>query len=95
MQSSVQGDASMMTNKFAPLEQYLRGLPSGQEDVTVTFALIEQMLKEALPELAYAERSWWGNQQQGTYVESIAWMDAGWLVDTVDLREKWVKFVRQ
>ena len=84
-----------MTGKYDALEQYLRGLPTSQEDVTLTFTLIEQILNESLPASAQQESDWWGNQKQGTYVESISWMDAGWLVDIVDLHEKWVRFVRQ
>ena len=84
-----------MIGKYEPLEKYLRGLPASQEDVTLTFQFIEQMLKETLPASAHEQHSWWGNQQQGTQVEYIDWMDAGWLVETVDLREKWVRFVRQ
>jgi hypothetical protein len=41
------------------------------------------------------QRPWWGNQAQGTHVESIPWMDAGWMVDIVDFKEKQVRFVRQ
>ena len=84
-----------MTGKYEPLERYLRGLPVSQEDVTLTFTFIEQILNESLPAPAQQEHNWWGNQKQGTQVESIAWMDAGWLVEIVDLREKWVRFVRQ
>lgn len=84
-----------MTGKFDPLEKYLRSLPKTDEEVTLSFDLIEKVLNDALPPPAYEDRAWWGNQQQGTQVEVIAWMDAGWLVDTVDLREKMVKFVRQ
>ena len=84
-----------MTGKFDLLEKYLRGLPASQEQVTLSFESIEQVLQESLPPSAHAERAWWGNQKQGTQVESIAWMDAGWMVDTVDLKEKWVRFVRQ
>ncbi len=82
-------------NKYGPLERYLRSLPMSQEYVTMTFEFIEQVLNSELPPSAYEDRSWWGNQQQGTYVETISWMDAGWLVDTVDLVEKQVHFVRQ
>jgi len=84
-----------MTGKYEPLEKYLRGLPISQEDITLTFKLIELILNDSLPTSAQNEHAWWGNQQPGTQVESIAWMDAGWLVDIVDLREKWVRFVRQ
>ena len=84
-----------MTGNYESLEKYLRGLPVSQEDITLTFTFIEQLLNESLPTSAKQENGWWGNQKQGTQVESIAWMDAGWLVDIVDIREKWVRFVRQ
>jgi hypothetical protein len=84
-----------MTRKYEPLEEYLRSLPRTQEEVTLSFEIIEQVLNDQLPPSAYDDRAWWGNQQQGTHVEAIAWMNAGWMVDTVDLLEKWVKFVRQ
>ena len=84
-----------MTGKYDPLEKYLRSLPRTQEEVTLSFEIIERVLDDQLPSSAHEERAWWGNQQQGTRVDASAWMDAGWMVDTVDLREKWVKFVRQ
>ena len=84
-----------MSRKYEPLEEYLRSLPRTQEEVTLSFEIIEQVLNDQLPPSAYEHRAWWGNQQQGTHVEAIAWMNAGWMVDTVDLMEKWVKFVRQ
>ena len=84
-----------MAGKYAPLEKYLRGLSSGEAEVTLSFEQIERILNDRLPPSAHEHRAWWGNQKKGTHVESIAWMDAGWMVDTVDLKEKWVKFVRQ
>ena len=84
-----------MAVKYYPLEKYLRNLPVTQEEVTLTFERIEQILKDQLPPQAREPGPWWGNQKHGTRVETIAWMDAGWMVDTVDLREKWVRFVRQ
>jgi len=84
-----------MTENYFPLEQYLRALPPGQEEVKLTFEHIEQILNDKLPAPAWDDRAWWGNQKQGTSVEVIAWMNAGWLVEIVDLRERWVRFVRQ
>jgi hypothetical protein len=84
-----------MTGKYDPLEKYLRDLPNSQEVVTLTFEFIEQMLNDQLPENAHQDREWWGNQKPGTIVEASPWMDAGWLVDTADLRAKSVRFVRQ
>jgi len=84
-----------MAEKYTPLEKYLRDLPPSQDEVTLTFERIEQILNESLPLPAHEEGAWWGNQKQGTHVETIAWMNAGWMVDIVDLKEKWVRFVRQ
>ncbi len=84
-----------MIGQFTALEQYLRDLPPGQEDVTLTFERIEQILNARLPLTAYEERVWWGNQKPGTQVEAISWMNVGWMVEIVDLKEKWVRFVRQ
>jgi hypothetical protein len=84
-----------MSEKYIPLEQYLRALPAGQEDVKLTFEHIQQILNDQLPPSALGDRAWWGNQKQGTQVEAIAWMNAGWLVETVSLTEQWVRFVRQ
>jgi len=84
-----------MAADYYPLEKHLRNLPVTQEEVTLTFERIEQILKEQLPSSAYEERAWWRNQAQGLQVERISWMDAGWLVETVDLEQKWVCFVRQ
>ena len=84
-----------MTGKYDPLEKYLRALPTSQEVVTLSFEFIEQVMNDQLPETARREHEWWGNQKQGTNVESIPWMDAGWLVEMVDLHANWVRFVRQ
>jgi hypothetical protein len=84
-----------MTDQFIALEQYLRSLPPGEEELTLTFEHIEQILNMYLPSLAYEEPEWWGNQKQGTQVEAIAWMNAGWMVEIVNLKDRWVRFVRQ
>lgn len=84
-----------MAGKYTPFEQYFRDLPASQDEVTLTFEQIEQILNDSLPPLAYEYREWWANQKQGTYVETNAWMDAGWMVEIVNMNEKWVRFVRQ
>ena len=84
-----------MTGDYTPLQKYLLSLPVTDEEVTLTFERIEQILNESLPPAAHQDGPWWSNQRKGTYVEVNAWMDAGWMVDIVDLNQKWVKFVRQ
>ncbi len=92
---ALNSDQESFEGKYSPLEEYLRSLPVIQQDVTLTFEFIEQVLNDQLPLEAYGEREWWGNQKKGTNVEAIPWMDAGWMVDTVEFMEKWVRFVRQ
>jgi len=85
----------MNPDKYTPLEQYLRDLPVNQQEVTISFEQIEKILGEKLPSPAYEDSLWWGNQRKGMFVDAIPWMDAGWMVDRADIREKWVLFVRQ
>ena len=84
-----------MAGRYAPLEKYLRDLPVSQEDVTLTFESIEAILKEPLPASARKDYPWWENQKPGIQVKTNAWMDAGWMVEIVDLVQRWVRFVRQ
>jgi|SRR6266498_3869443 len=88
-------EAESMDGKYTLLEQYLRDLPISEEEITLTFERIEQILGDSLPSFAHEDSAWWGNQKQGIQIETNAWMDAGWMVEIVDLHEKWVRFVRQ
>lgn len=84
-----------MAGDYPLLEQYFLKLPANEEEVTLTFERIEEILKDRLPPAAHEDGPWWGNQKQGFQIETNAWMNAGWLVEIVDLNEKWVRFVRQ
>jgi hypothetical protein len=89
----VEGESRV--GNYSLLETYLRKLPVEQEDVILTFDSIEAILQEPLPDAAREDHPWWQNQKRGFEVETIAWMDAGWMVEIVDLRDQWVRFVRQ
>ena len=84
-----------MAGNYPLLAEYLRGLPPSEEELTLTFARIEEILKDRLPASARVDSPWWGNQKQGMQIETNPWMDAGWMVEFVDLHGKWVRFVRQ
>ena len=84
-----------MTSKYEKLETYLRNLPVSQEIATLSFEFIEELLKAPLPHAARHDSAWWSNQRPGFTVETVPWMDAGWLTDTVDLHANSVRFVRQ
>ena len=47
-----------------------------------------------LPLSAYKHRAWWANESDGRHVQTRGWMDAGFIVDTVDLDAQTVRFVR-
>ena len=70
-----------MAGKYEPLEKYRRGLPVSQEDVTLTFTLIEQILNDAdaLPASAQQESRWWEIKAGHAHQGRIVCMDASWL----------------
>jgi hypothetical protein len=83
-----------MTNKYAPLEQYLRGLPQTQKEVTLSFEQIEGLLRSKLPSSAYGYPQWWEHETEGNHINTRAWINAGWTIKSLDLDQKWVKLVR-
>ena len=84
-----------MSVDYTSLEKYFRDLPISQEEETLTFERIEAIIQDDLPPAAREDRAWWANQKQGMQIEINPWMDAGWMVEIVDLHQKWVRFVRQ
>ena len=83
-----------MAGKYTPLETYLRDLPKGQREVALRFEQIESILHTQLPESAYESRAWWEHEKEGNHVNTRAWTNAGWKMESLDVDEKWVKFVR-
>ena len=82
-----------MAGKYTPLENYLRDLPASQGEVSLRFEEIEGILNSKLPSSAY-EQSWWDHEKEGNHVNGRSWTNAGWKVDEVNFKEKWVRFVR-
>lgn len=76
-------------SKYFPLSDYLR--ERGQEEVTLTFAQIEKLLGNLLPEGARIEPGWWGNRKQGS-PQAAAWLGAGYKVKAASLTHKRVTF---
>ena len=83
-----------MAGKYTPLENYLRDLPESQREVTLGFEQIERILNDKLPPSAYRYQAWWDNEKEGNHVNARSWLKAGWKVDEVNFKEKWVKLVR-
>jgi CBS domain-containing protein len=61
--------------------------------ILLTFEEVEGILKRPLPASALELKAWWANDRVG-HNHSKLWLDAGWRVDSVNLQEKWVRFVR-
>lgn len=76
-------------SKYQPLFEYLRR--SNQREVTLTFVEIEVLMAETLPDSARSKRAWWSNRSKGA-LQASAWMEAGYLVENLDLNRECVTF---
>lgn len=74
--------------KYGPLRDHLEGEPGSR--VHMSFAEIENMAGR-LPDSARLHRAWWSN---GASIQSRAWREAGWRVDSVDQAARQVIFAR-
>ena len=83
-----------MAGKYTPLENYLRDLSVGQREITLGFEQIEEILHDKLPSSAYEDQRWWEHGTEGNHVNTRAWANAGWKVESLDVNAKWVEFVR-
>jgi hypothetical protein len=84
-----------MTGKYTPLEHYLRDLPIDQKEVTLSFGHIERILGDTLPPSAYRYQAWWANEKNPHQPEKIAIANAGWTVDSISLKDKWIRLLRK
>ncbi len=80
--------------KYFPLFEYLATTADREEPVELTFEEIEDILQAPLPASAQRSRSWWANARTAGRVQSAAWMEAGYHVDSVDLEREHVTFKR-
>ncbi|GAB4536375.1 MAG: hypothetical protein Kow0063_21830 [Anaerolineae bacterium] len=74
--------------KYYPLYDYLRPLDQDRP-VRLTFDKIETILGDSLPRSAWRSRAWWANSPTS---QGRAWLEAGWLVDAVNIEEAWAVF---
>jgi hypothetical protein len=76
--------------KYEPLERYLRAQRA--DEVPMTFAEIERILGAKLPNSKF-NRAWWSNNPNNN-VMTLAWRNAGYLTEKVDLKNDRVVFRR-
>ena len=58
--------------------------------VVLSFKQIENIIDDHLPESAHKYAAWWGKDTDSE--QCRAWRDAGWEVESVDLRSEEVVF---
>src|SRR5947209_6056830 len=82
---------------YQPLKVFLAGRPNDEEQITLTFSEIEDLLGRPLPPGAYASRAFWANNANpgSVSVQAMAWQEAGWRVCRVTRIQQTVTFVQQ
>jgi len=78
-------------SRYAALANWLA--QQGEEQVLLTFGEIEQIIRSPLPASALQLRAWWSNDPE-EHARALLWLEAGWRVTYVDLREEQVIFCK-
>jgi len=76
--------------KYTPLRDYLASYLASQ--LTLSLEYIEHIIDSKLEAAAYAFKSWWENDRKNP--QAVAWLEAGWEVDDIDLQRQVVVFRR-
>lgn len=79
-------------NKYEALTRYLRFRATFTDTVRLSFAQIDGIIGDNLPLGAYRSTEWWKNTPDTAHAK--AWLDAGWKVVEVNLKEAYVVFQR-
>ncbi len=80
-------------SRYAPLASWLQRVRPEVNDLAVDFEQVEKLLGSQLPPSARKHAAWWANDA-ATHVQSRAWLNSGWRVESVDLGEEVVQFGR-
>ncbi len=77
-------------SKYDGLTGYLRFRGSFTNNVKLSFARMDGIIGDNLPMEAYKATAWWSNDSLNLH--SKAWLEAGWEVGDVNLKEGYVIF---
>lgn len=77
-------------SKYYPLYDHLQRC--SEEETALTFAEIESMMDSALPTSARQRKNWWSNRDSANALQAGAWVNAGYHVDAVDIKQETVQF---
>ena len=83
-----------MTSKYRPLGRYLENLSSDQDETTLSFSLIEEILGDKLPKSAFQYKEPWYFEQNPRSPHKQCIQEAGWKVESVNLTHKRVSLRR-
>jgi hypothetical protein len=77
-------------SKYSGLEGHLKFRAAFTDNVKLTFARIDGLIGSNLPMEAYRDQTWWSNSSSSAHAK--AWLDAGWEVQEVNLKEGYAVF---
>ena len=64
--------------------------PTNSNHLVLTFGEIEHIIEDHPPQSAHKYSAWWGKERESE--QCHAWLDAGWEVESVDLKAEEVAF---
>ena len=76
--------------RYNPLRDYLTSYRASK--LNLSFEYIEKIIGFKLETAAYTFKSWWENDKKNP--QAVAWLEAGWEVDDIDLQQRGVVFRR-
>jgi CBS domain-containing protein len=79
--------APKSSGKYGGMQAWLSEHSIGVNYLSLSFEHIETILGDKLPEFASIHQAWWGNDAQ-THPQARAWLQAGFLVESVDLENR-------
>jgi len=90
---SIVDDLGPDESRYAALAVFLQRQPPNEDNLTLTFNQIEEIIGGELPPSAYKRRAWWANDSV-SHVQSQQWLAADWKAAWVTLTEQQVRFTR-
>ncbi len=81
-----------VSKSYMQLARFL--LQQENNEIKITFSQLEKEWNQPLPRSARVHRAWWGNTENPTHVHASSWMLTGWKVETIDLENEVVEFIR-
>jgi hypothetical protein len=82
--------APLSKGKYDGLERHLKFRAAFTSMVKLSFARMDGLIGSNLPMSAFKDAAWWSNSSSSAHAN--AWLNAGWEVQEVNLKEGYVTF---